>query len=276
MIYPVSSGEALSLFRCQTVDDIPYLMADYRIQCYTPAWYSFAIFVVAFLIIFSLGLPAAVALYLRSKEDHLNDAKFRKIFEVFYCLYRKDVYWFESISMYFKLALWSSLVFFEYGSESQMAIALIINLTNLFLQVKLAPFEKPFVNKLQVGVLILTSAVNLTGLALNYLTLARNYVIHVTQTQKDILSLSSQIQTTEFLISMFSMVSMLLLVGSAIWRQRDRIQQIGKLIYKYVRRVKQRMSSSPQESDNAIEMKENPMQSDRNTPHHTKELSIKI
>ena len=115
-VYPVASGKALELFKCQKIDNIYYLMSDYSVKCYTSEWFQYLVIVILFLIIFTIGLPIGVALYLKIHVNKLNENRFKNRFQIFYRLYRKDVYWFESVSMLFKLALWSSLVFFPYKS----------------------------------------------------------------------------------------------------------------------------------------------------------------
>ena len=94
-------------------------MTDYQLQCFTPEWTGFAVFVIFFIVLFSIGLPVSVVAFLVYKRKCLQQRAFQNQFGIFYGMYRSDAYWFEGVSMMSKLALWMTLVIFEYGSEMQ-------------------------------------------------------------------------------------------------------------------------------------------------------------
>ena len=74
-----------------------------------------------------------------------------------YYLYRPACYWYESVNMGFKLVLWSTLVFFEYGSELQMSAALVVNVMQLCAHIFFLPFGGPkhvLMNVLQFGTFV--------------------------------------------------------------------------------------------------------------------------
>ena len=63
----------------------------------------------------------------------------------------------------FKLALWSALVFFDHGSELQLACAMIINVLQLVIHVRIRPFggdESKLLNLMQTATLVLTTRVH--------------------------------------------------------------------------------------------------------------------
>ena len=76
--------------------------------------------------------------------------------------------------MIFKMMLWSTLVFFEHGSELQLAAALVVNSIQMSAHIHFKPFggdEAALMNFLQFCTLALTFMINFGGLALNYLNL---------------------------------------------------------------------------------------------------------
>ena len=80
--------------------------------------------------------------------------------------------------MLFKVLLWSTLVFFEHGSEMQLACALMINVVQLVAHTHFHPFggqNAQLLNVMQFGTLFLTTFINFGGLAMNYLKLAQAY-----------------------------------------------------------------------------------------------------
>ena len=82
-------------------------------------------------------------------------------------MYREEAYFYETLNMFYKLALWSALVFFEHGSEAQLATALVINVIWLCVHIYAQPFggEDSFLlNALQSGTLIITVYINFGGL----------------------------------------------------------------------------------------------------------------
>ena len=62
--------------------------------------------------------------------------------------------------MTFKLGLWSALVFFEHGSEMQLANALIINVLQLCIHLVVLPMggaDGTLLNLMQAATLVLTT-----------------------------------------------------------------------------------------------------------------------
>ena len=136
------------------------------------AVHLFLVLVAAVVIFFSLGAPIMIARTLHKRSKDLEKEEVRELLGVLYYLYRKECYWYEAVNMVFKLMLWSALVFFEHGSEMQLATALVVNAIQLVAHVHFRPFggkEAWLMNLLQLCALVLTSMINFGGLALNYL-----------------------------------------------------------------------------------------------------------
>ena len=62
--------------------------------------------------------------------------------------------------MIFKLGLWSALVFFEHGSEMQLATALVVNVLQLCVHIEIKPMggeDSKLLNLMQTCTLVLTT-----------------------------------------------------------------------------------------------------------------------
>jgi hypothetical protein len=155
----------MEFFRCQTIDGVSYLMADYSVRCYDAAWFAFLPLVVLVLLGFSLGTPAIIVLVLRRQRDRLYDENGKpkpQPLDILYAVYQPKAYFYEAVQMCFKLALWSALVFFEHGSEMQLATALVINVMQLCAHMKIEPMggdEAALLNLMQSASLVLTTCV---------------------------------------------------------------------------------------------------------------------
>jgi hypothetical protein len=165
LLHPSVSGKAMEFFRCQTIDGVSYLMADYSVGCYDATWFAFLPLVVLVLLGFSLGTPAVIVLVLRRQRDQLYDENGKpkpQPLDILYAMYQPKAYFYESVQMCFKLALWSALVFFEHGSEMQLATALVINVMQLCVHLTVLPMggeEAALLNFMQAASLVLTTCV---------------------------------------------------------------------------------------------------------------------
>ena len=119
-------------------------MADPTLICDDSRWWAFSVLVVAVLLLFTLGVPIYMAIVLYNRRDVLGTKETKESLGVLYIIYRKECYWYESVNMLFKTMLWSALVFAEYGSQMQLATALVINVLQLLVMVHLKPFGGEF------------------------------------------------------------------------------------------------------------------------------------
>jgi len=203
LFHPSVSGTAMLFFRCQEINGVSYLMADYSIECFDSSWWSFLPFILFVLILFSLGTPCAIARVLYARRDRLYDESgeyVKQPLDVLFASYRKEHYYYESVIMVFKLALWCSLVMFNHGFEGQLALALLVNFVQLNLHIYLVPFggsNGKIKNALQTVTYVLTVFVNVSALMLNYLTLAQAYAILDQTDDKEVARYTHHIQLTE-------------------------------------------------------------------------------
>ena len=162
LLHPSISGKAMEFFRCRTIDDVSYLMADYSLECYDSSWFLFLPVVLIVLVLFALGTPCIIAyvLYVRRAALYDRGKAVPQPLDVLYAIYQPHAYWYESVQMAFKLALWSTLVFFEHGTEMQLAAALVVNVLQLCVHLIVLPMggeDARLLNTMQACTLVLTT-----------------------------------------------------------------------------------------------------------------------
>ena len=165
LLHPSVSGKAMEFFRCREIDGVPFLMADYSIECHDDTWYFFLPVVVVVLVFFSLGTPLVIVRVLHARHNdgtlyNEDGTVTPQPLDILYGIYQPRAYWYESVQMFFKLALWSALVFFEHGSEMQLATALVVNVLQLCVHIEFKPMggeEAWLLNVMQACTLILTT-----------------------------------------------------------------------------------------------------------------------
>ena len=165
LLHPTVSGKAMEFFRCRTIDGVAYLMADYSLECYDSTWFAYLAIVLLVLMLFSLGTPCVIAYVRYARRATLYDADGApkpQPLDVLYAIYHPRAFYYESVQMVFKLALWSALVFFNHGSEMQLAAALIVNVLQLCVHIYVLPMggkDATLLNTMQSCTLVLTTQV---------------------------------------------------------------------------------------------------------------------
>eukprot|EP00947_MAST-08B_sp_MAST-8B-sp1_P004958 g4958.t1 len=121
LIHPMVSANMLTVFfPCQLINGTEYEWSELETECDANA-YRVVTMVVAglFLALFSAGTPLFFfwKLYSLKKKvtDIYADPQTRNIYGVLYLTYRPECYYFESVSIIFKLLLWMMVVFFGYA-----------------------------------------------------------------------------------------------------------------------------------------------------------------
>ena len=185
LLHPTISGTAFYHFRCRAVNYADqraqgssgyeakqYLMADYSLECYDSAWSGMLALALIVILGFSLGMPILFARLLWKRRAELQNPETKKLLGVLYMSYKPDLYWFESVTMTFKLALWATLVFFDHGSQFQLAMSAAICFLQLGVHARFEPFETRFKNTMQYVSFTLVAFAAFSGLLLNYINLA--------------------------------------------------------------------------------------------------------
>ena len=102
LLHPTVSGKAMEFFRCQRIDGVAYLMADYAVVCHDATWWAFLPLVLLVLLGFALGTPAAIFLVLRRRRKTLyeEDGKVKEQpLDILYAIYQPRAYYYESVQM---------------------------------------------------------------------------------------------------------------------------------------------------------------------------------
>eukprot|EP00947_MAST-08B_sp_MAST-8B-sp1_P000179 g179.t1 len=183
-IHPTVSGQAFYLFRCREVQlgggqgaSSHYLVVDYRLTCYDARWAGFAALGGLVVALFSVGYPTLIV-YILWKRRAALDARATKVkWGVFYLAYKPSAFLFEAFQMLHKVALWGSLVFFGYGSQLQLLVAVSLCFVRLLVHARLQPYESFWLNILDYAVLTFVTCLGLSGLTLNYLDMAKSEAV---------------------------------------------------------------------------------------------------
>ena len=214
LVHPGASGLAMEFFRCIDIEGVSYLMArlvphsaawrgpqsmlhaathashvvvraqaDYSLQCYDSKWLAFRPLIIVFLLVFTLGTPFAIGCVLYKRRNTLYDEDGNVIpqpLDVLYAIYRPAAYLFEPVQMMFKLALWFTLVFFEYGTEMQLGTALVVNILHLCIHLTVRPMggkDASLLNHMQSATLAITAYITFGGFAMGYVETSKELFV---------------------------------------------------------------------------------------------------
>eukprot|EP00947_MAST-08B_sp_MAST-8B-sp1_P003406 g3406.t1 len=178
LFHPTLSGMAFYHFRCQTVANTSYLMADYSLVCGDETWHWMLIPVLFVIIFFALGTPLLFAFVLwRRRHKLVDDPQTKQLYGMLYAAYKPGRYYFESVIMLFKLGLWAILVFFKHGSQFQLAASALLCVVQLGVHARYEPYEDHIKNTLQYLGLIVIALTSFSGLVLNYLETAKDLAL---------------------------------------------------------------------------------------------------
>eukprot|EP00947_MAST-08B_sp_MAST-8B-sp1_P001001 g1001.t1 len=181
LLHPTVSGQSFYHFRCRLVDDKWYLMADYSLECYDAAWYGMLAPVLLTILGFALGMPLLFAWLLWKRRAELQQPETKKLLGVLYLSYKPDLYWFESVTMIFKLALWATLVFFEHGSQFQLAFSAFLCFIQVGAHVHFKPYDDQLKNVLhrqQILYTVLHFCLSFFDMFFEQLEVNRGYALH--------------------------------------------------------------------------------------------------
>jgi hypothetical protein len=128
--YPGVTLKLLRVFKCQTVEGVPYLAVDLRLQCYTAQWAGIAIYAAVMLIVYTIGLPVAVFLVLWHRRHKLFgpvSARTRASWGFLYECYGEHAWCWEVVELVRKVLLTSFVVLLNAHSPLQVTLATLIS-----------------------------------------------------------------------------------------------------------------------------------------------------
>ena len=91
--------------------------------------------------------------------------------------YKPEQYYFDIINIMFKLVLYATLVFFNYGSQLQIGTALLLCVGRLALHAQFAPYREKFDNVFDYVTLVITALFGLGGIMLQSIDTFKNLAI---------------------------------------------------------------------------------------------------
>eukprot|EP00947_MAST-08B_sp_MAST-8B-sp1_P000065 g65.t1 len=105
-----------------------FLIDDFSIECYTGEHWAGMMFAVGFGVLYCLGIPLALVVYLRRHKERLQDDGFFQRYGFLYNGYdvSKDLYWWEAVVMARKVAVVSIASFFEDAYHQLIAVSLLM------------------------------------------------------------------------------------------------------------------------------------------------------
>lgn len=110
LLYPILCTQLLGVFDCREIDGNYWLKKDLTIECYTDEWTSEAIMSAVFIVIFPLGVPAAVYFVLSRNRHRLNiDAKFKSRLGFIYSRY-EEWFWFWEVRLAACFVLFDNII----------------------------------------------------------------------------------------------------------------------------------------------------------------------
>lgn len=129
LAHPGVSSQLMRVFVCVKVEDVWWLEADMRLQCYNGQWSGVAFVSAAMLLVYTLGLPAGIAGWLWSRRRSLTDETTRQELGFLYEDYGTGPgqYLWEVEELLRKLFLTSFVLFLDAGSPFQICFALVVS-----------------------------------------------------------------------------------------------------------------------------------------------------
>ena len=251
IMHPSISGLAFQFFRCQKftspLGEDNMLVIDYSITCHDETWYGMLVFVLFVVIFFSIGMPVLFAVFLWRRRESLEDDRTKKLLGILYKTYRPSMYYYESIQMLFKVALWACLVMLEDGSQFQLALGLVICFVQVAMHARFMPFSNKWKNILQYVGLALSAGMSFAGLVINYLKEAQNNQMREGHKARAEM-LTGQIEMFKHVTEVLTITSLFLVGMGALFKTWTKRKKVAKWLVKKMRKVgnklRTRMSSN--------------------------------
>jgi hypothetical protein len=92
LIYPIVSSTVLRIFICKEIEGEHYLLADFRLKCYTPEWYSYASSGTIFVLMYPIGIPFFFGYMIRRYQFRLKENEVKAELGFLYDAYDHDVW----------------------------------------------------------------------------------------------------------------------------------------------------------------------------------------
>jgi uncharacterized membrane protein len=138
LIYPGVSSTTLRVFVCREIEGERYLLADFDIKCGTDTWKRMALYDIAFIFLYPIGIPAFFFYLLNTNKHRLALPEVRVQIGFLYEAYAADLWWFEVVDMMNKLFLTSLVAFFPY--TAQLPVGMVFSVVYIQVLLALRPY----------------------------------------------------------------------------------------------------------------------------------------
>eukprot|EP00947_MAST-08B_sp_MAST-8B-sp1_P006273 g6273.t1 len=244
VVHPTVSGYAFNFFNCRFIEEANgkldpgvnrtgnwYMTSDFSLKCYDDTYNRMAVLGWAVIILFSLGIPFAIVATLWKRRKKLEDTKTKRQLGMLYKSYKPQAYWFESVQMLFKLALYASLAFLHDDEQLKLAVALLTGFLQVAVHMRVEPFNTDAKNTMQAFSIFITFGVCFGAMVINYLR-ASQRTAYLLANEEQARSLEGRLEVVKTILSTFVWAS---LVGYAVYasfkaakfirKNRDRVKK---------------------------------------------------
>ena len=153
LLYPMLSRAVLSTLTCVQVRGYWFLRADQDERCDTPRWRTWVAVSVVFLILYCVGIPAAMwVASSRAQPPHGRAQWWHPRVVLLRTSYSDRFWWFESVDMLRKFVLASVVMHIAPGTKGQLWFGMVIASTAALSYLKLAPYRSTLCQSVQMMV----------------------------------------------------------------------------------------------------------------------------
>ncbi|CAM9161752.1 unnamed protein product, partial [Laminaria digitata] len=146
-VYASVSFTIFQTFVCDTLDNVPFLRADYNLRCDTTVYRQYKAYAIVMVCVYPIGVPAVFAWWLYRNRVELarpsrDTASHLDALSGIWAAYRPSRYFYEVVECGRRIALTAAAIFVLPNSVSQIAVVLLLAAIFLFLSESLSPFNK--------------------------------------------------------------------------------------------------------------------------------------
>eukprot|EP00944_MAST-04C_sp_MAST-4C-sp1_P003651 g3651.t1 len=154
-VYTGISTRIFRLFKCQEVQNVWYLQADFSVKCQEDRWNTNAIFAGIFMVLYVIGIPFVQLYLLYTNRDNLHkdeckDTRLQHMIEKeygsIYLHYVNECYYFDIVDLFRRLVLTGGLILMGENSIGQVFLGILICIIWLCLLLYKRPYKAPWDN----------------------------------------------------------------------------------------------------------------------------------
>jgi hypothetical protein len=155
LVYPSVSSTLLKLYRCDLVEGVYYLMADYRVICYDDSWWPYGIWGFVMMLVYPIGVPLLYYILLWSNSEALHDENHpdhgpvSTKLKFIYKAYEPEYWYFELVWLAYKLLLTGVIIFARPNTTAQVAYGFVLAIFFMCIHVQSNAFVKDEEDRLQ-------------------------------------------------------------------------------------------------------------------------------